>query len=543
MSDVKYEISADASAVVQEIGKVRKSLNSMRKLDWAVIATGVQSVMQNFSTVKNIVEDVFQAVVKPAAEVESYLLTFETMLGSAEEAAAYMNKLRDYASSTPFELSDITSAATVLLGFSVSAEKSCDVMAQLGDIAAVTGTSLKELAMIYGKVSAIGLDTETVNQLAERSVDVRAVLAQRDGLSVAEVQKRIAGKQYGQKDLDFVLSALTAEGGKFYGATERQANSLKGLFSTMRDGVNDVAVAIGNKLLPLIKEVTQRAMQALPVIKQWVESWGVVAEVGTLMSAHIEEPAVFVRQRERLNPARFDEVVEVDAAMVDKLTKQLYEQRQARAAARGSATFAKLSAGEQARQVQAALSSLGFTGSIQSPSEVEKFLNDVQQDAAQAGDKKLFERAAYQRRRYATLQTTSHSVLAARRGAHTALARQHIVEGGDPLQLARFDATQSAFAMAQQYMAAGMGQQEATHLAATQVARDMQTAAMPAQQAATIAQSRVAVGGGGTSLRIGDAQLDVARRHLNISEEIKRVMDNISAMLQQRNSPSIPVVL
>ena len=45
MSDVNYKISADASAVVQEIGKVRKLLAGLGKLNWANMAMGVQAVM------------------------------------------------------------------------------------------------------------------------------------------------------------------------------------------------------------------------------------------------------------------------------------------------------------------------------------------------------------------------------------------------------------------------------------------------------------------------------------------------------------------
>lgn len=53
MSDVNYKISADASAVVQEIGKVRKSLAGLGKLNWANMAMGVQAVMGNLSLIKN----------------------------------------------------------------------------------------------------------------------------------------------------------------------------------------------------------------------------------------------------------------------------------------------------------------------------------------------------------------------------------------------------------------------------------------------------------------------------------------------------------
>ena len=102
MADVNYKIGADATAVVQEIGKVRKSLTGLGKLRWSELAMGVQAVMANLALLKNAAVGAFNAVIKPAAEVEQYMVRFKTMLGSAEKAAGYMAELREYAAQTPF---------------------------------------------------------------------------------------------------------------------------------------------------------------------------------------------------------------------------------------------------------------------------------------------------------------------------------------------------------------------------------------------------------------------------------------------------------
>ncbi len=102
----------------------------------------------------------FEAVIAPAAEMEQYMVSFETVLGSAAQAAAYMQQLTDYANSTPFEIS--------------------------------------ELASIYGKVGSVGFETESVNQLASRGLNVRAIWAKRNGISEAEVQKNISAKNTDQ---------------------------------------------------------------------------------------------------------------------------------------------------------------------------------------------------------------------------------------------------------------------------------------------------------------------------------------------------------
>lgn len=544
MADVNYKIGADATAVVQEIGKVRKSLTGLGKMKWSELAMGVQAVMGNISALKNAAVGAFNAVIKPAAEVEQYMVRFKTMLGSAEKAAEYMADLRKYASQTPFALGDIADAAAVLLGFGTAAEKSNEILRQLGDIAAVSGASLKDLAMIYGKVAAVGLETESVNQLAERQVNVRALLAARDGISIAEVQKRISSKQYGIADLDYVLRTTTGAGGTHQGGAAAQAQTLNGALSTLSDNINDIAVAIGDKFAPAVKQMADDVMKALPHVQKWLSQFGGPATMPELLTLADAEPSDFKRMRANMATpgAAADESPIADPSTVKRLEEELYKQRQSSAGARNAAAFGKLSAGAQAQQVLAALRALGYTGSIQDSAKVNKFLTEVQASAAKAGDEQTFKRAAYQRSRYATLQQTSASAAAARQQAHTALARAHIVEGGDAMQLQRFDATQSAWAMAQQYMAAGMGQSEATRLAATQAARSMQPLDTP--NPALVTQSKVAVGGGGVSLRIGDAQLDLARRQLSVGEEIKRITQDLYAMLaRSAGNNSIPVTL
>jgi hypothetical protein len=139
---------------------------------------------------------------------------------------------------------------------------------QLGDVAAVSGASLKDLAMIYGKVAAVGLETESVNQLAERQVNVRALLAARDGISVADVQRRISAKQYGVADLDYVLAATTGKGGLHFEGTIKQARTLEGVLSTLKDSLTDIAAAIGEQFAPAIKVGIGKLAEHLPDIKR-----------------------------------------------------------------------------------------------------------------------------------------------------------------------------------------------------------------------------------------------------------------------------------
>ena len=158
---VTIKFNADASGVHSALAGVTGQIDGLKEemsgLTWADFAMGAEAVIGLLGRAAGAARGLFEAVIAPAAEMEQYMVRFETVLGSAAQAAAYMQQLTDYANSTPFEMS--------------------------------------ELASIYGKVGSVGFETESVNQLATRGLNVSAIWAKRDGISEAEVQKNIAAKK------------------------------------------------------------------------------------------------------------------------------------------------------------------------------------------------------------------------------------------------------------------------------------------------------------------------------------------------------------
>jgi hypothetical protein len=267
---VTIKFNADASGVHSALAGVTGQIDGLKEemsgLSWADFALGAEAVIGLLSRAAGAARGLFEAVIAPAAEMEQYMVRFETVLGSAAQAAAYMQQLTDYANSTPFEMSELADAASTLLSFGTSAEKSVAVLKQLGDMAAVTGASVAELASIYGKVGSVGFETESANQLASRGLNVRAIWAKRDGISEAEVQKNIAAKKYGQADLDYALRVETSAGGKFAGGADKQANTLNGRMSTLADTWNAEMVKIGQTLMESLNGALAGVTEALPAL-------------------------------------------------------------------------------------------------------------------------------------------------------------------------------------------------------------------------------------------------------------------------------------
>lgn len=206
--------------------------------------------------------------VAAAAEMQTYSTRFTTLLGDTREAEQHLGKLTKYAAETPFEMAGISKASATLLAFGVEARDSLEVLRMLGDVAAASGGDLGELARIYGKVNTAGkMDTADINQLADRGLNIRQLLADRDGLSMDAVKKNISSGAYGIADLRWAIEQATGEGGAFFGGAANLSKTFNGLVSTLNDNINMFKASLGEAVLPALSDMLKTGIAM-------VDKWG-----------------------------------------------------------------------------------------------------------------------------------------------------------------------------------------------------------------------------------------------------------------------------
>lgn len=268
--------SANAKEVVQAINGIQGRLRKLEK-NGSQAGGGVQTAMQKSAAsagvlstalagisfaglvagalkAAGVVKDLASAAISAASEMETYNVRFSTLLGNQEKAQQHVARLTEYAAKTPFDMAGISKASATLLAFGVEARESMEVLRMLGDVAAASGGDLGELARIYGKVATAGkMDTADINQLADRGLNVRAILAARDSLDMGTVKKNISSGVYGLADLRHVLASATGEGGAFAGGAEKLSGTLEGRWSTLSDNIKLASARIGDLFVPALK--------------------------------------------------------------------------------------------------------------------------------------------------------------------------------------------------------------------------------------------------------------------------------------------------
>lgn len=253
---------ADADLIIkvgtQPKNPFKEIQESLKDLD-----DGISGAINGFKNIGTAVASVaavstaFNFVVDSTREMEDLTTQFITFTGSAEGAADQMARLTQYASKSPFALAEVATANRTLLAFGSSAAESVEQLRQIGEISAATGQDLSDLATIFGKIQQTGkLTGETFQQLIERGVNLGPEIARSMGVASTSITELISKSKVSADEVAKSLSVLTNEGGQYFGSTERQAQTLSGSISSLKDNVSILAAEIGGRLTPAMSGTT-----------------------------------------------------------------------------------------------------------------------------------------------------------------------------------------------------------------------------------------------------------------------------------------------
>lgn len=171
------------------------------------------------------------------ANLEQSKVAFTTMLGSAEKADAFLKEMRDFAAHTPFEFTELQTAAKKMLAFGFAAEQVKPMLTSIGNAVAGLGGGqemIDRVTVAIGQMQAKGkVSAQEMNQLAENGIPGWQMIADKMGLTTAEVMKL---SEKGLIPADQAIKALTEGMDKrFGGMMEKQSKTMLGLFSTLKD--------------------------------------------------------------------------------------------------------------------------------------------------------------------------------------------------------------------------------------------------------------------------------------------------------------------
>ncbi len=219
------------------------------------------------------------------AELESQTKSLEVLTGSAEKAGKIIKELQQLGAVTPFTSTELIDAAKRLNAFGVEADNVVETTRRLADVSGATGAELQGLVTAYGQVQAKGrLQGEELLQFQERGIALQTELRKMYGLSGEEFQKALSKGRIGAEAVEVAIVRLTNAGGKYANGAIAQSDTLSGKFSTLTDGVEQLARTVGQVLSPAIKGVLDQAIAAINQINNLIGS-GIAANFSRRIQA------------------------------------------------------------------------------------------------------------------------------------------------------------------------------------------------------------------------------------------------------------------
>jgi len=212
-------------------------------------------------------------LIKLAADAEQLEVKFRVLLKSGDAAKQMMLEIGAFAASTPFQKMDIAEAGQKLLAFNVPANKVMGTLKNIGDISALTGNRIGELAELYGKANVQGrLFAEDINQLTGRGIPIIQELAKQFGVAESGVRGLVEAGQVSARNIEIAFADMTAAGGQFADGMAQLSATTAGRFSTLKDNITELGATMGKMLLPVANKILSTITALVKITKPWGET-------------------------------------------------------------------------------------------------------------------------------------------------------------------------------------------------------------------------------------------------------------------------------
>lgn len=214
-----------------------------------------------------------------AAANETAAISFEVLLGSAAKAQRFLEQLKAFAASTPFELPELRSAASRLLAVGVQTKTIIPLLTRLGDATAAMGTGafgIERAVYALQQMSQAGkVSLEDINQLTDAGIPALDALSAKLGMTVSKLREEIsAGKIKPDQLFDAILQGAGKTFPKLNGMMARQSQTLTGLWSAFRDNAGQALATFAEPMIPGIKKALDWTATNLPKTLTWIREQG-----------------------------------------------------------------------------------------------------------------------------------------------------------------------------------------------------------------------------------------------------------------------------
>lgn len=265
VKDITDEINRQKESLDELEGKTKKTNSELSTLSRRLIAA--------FSI--NAISNYVSKVVQLRGEFGKQQKALAAIVQDQKAANKLWEQTISLALKSPYRVSQLITYTKQLAAYRVETQKLHDTTKMLADVSAGLGVDMERLILAYGQVKAANyLRGTELRQFSEAGINILGELAtyfeetRGKAFSVAEVFEMVSKRAVKFEDVDEVFKRLTGSSGIFFKMQEKQAETVAGQYSNLRDAYEIMLNDIGKENEGLIITVISAARF---IVAHWKE--------------------------------------------------------------------------------------------------------------------------------------------------------------------------------------------------------------------------------------------------------------------------------
>lgn len=265
VKDITDEINRQKESLDELEGKTKKTNSELSTLSRRLIAA--------FSI--NAISNYVSKVVQLRGEFALQQKALAAIVQDQKAANKLWEQTVSLALKSPYRVKQLVTYTKQLAAYRVETQKLHDTTKMLADVSAGLGVDMERLILAYGQVKAANyLRGTELRQFSEAGINILGELAtyfeetRGKAFSVAEVFDMVSKRAVKFEDVDEVFKRLTGSSGIFFKMQEKQAETVAGQLSNLRDAYEIMLNDIGKENEGLIINVISSARY---IVAHWRE--------------------------------------------------------------------------------------------------------------------------------------------------------------------------------------------------------------------------------------------------------------------------------
>lgn len=190
-----------------------------------------------------------------AAEQEKISAQIQNIVGDTKKAMELTEKLKQIKMTSPIDTSKIEDSALRLLVMGMSVDKVGDTIQRFSAIAAGSGESVENLVETFSIAQSGPEGMSRALMMLGRKIpilqELQKIFSEKFDLdlSTKEIKKLAADGRIDISVLQLALKNMTDQGGKFFGAMDKQSNTFSGSMQLLKNNFHEFLEEIGDSIL------------------------------------------------------------------------------------------------------------------------------------------------------------------------------------------------------------------------------------------------------------------------------------------------------